>query len=148
MSLIIREAKIIDPQSPFHNQIVDLEIENGTIKKIGSNLSNTTDVKELKLDNLHLSQGWFDSSVSLGEPGFEDRETIIKHNPIGTREEILLWMLLSILISYLSLSEIETPCFTGMPTTATYRQAILFILKDRKTEEFDAELYLGDLIKE
>ena len=79
---------------------------------------------------------------------FEDRETIIKHNPIGTREETLLWMLLSILISYLSLSEIETPCFTGMPTAETYRQAILFILKDRKTEEFDAECYLNDLIKE
>ena len=79
---------------------------------------------------------------------FEDRETIIKHNPIGTREEILLWMLLSILISYLSLSEIETPCFTGMPTAETYRQAILFILKDRKTEGFDAGLYLDDLIKE
>ena len=79
---------------------------------------------------------------------FEDRETIIKHNPIGTREETLLWMLLSILISYLSLSEIETPCFTGMPTAETYRQAILFILKDRKTEEFDAERYLNDLIKE
>jgi hypothetical protein len=79
---------------------------------------------------------------------FEDREIIIKHNPIGTREEILLWMLLSILISYLSLSEIETPCFTGMPTAETYRQAILFILKDRKTEGFDAGLYLNDLIKE
>jgi len=78
----------------------------------------------------------------------EDREIIIKHNPIGTREEILLWMLLSILISYLSLSEIETPCFTGMPTAETYRQAILFILKDRKTEEFDAGLHLNDLIKE
>jgi hypothetical protein len=79
---------------------------------------------------------------------YEDRETIIKHNPIGTREEILFWMLLSILISYLSLSEIETPCFTGMPTAETYRQAISFILKDRKTEGFDAELYLNDLIKE
>jgi hypothetical protein len=79
---------------------------------------------------------------------FEDRETIIKHNPIGTREETLLWMLLSILISYLSLSEIETPCFTGMPTAETYRQAILFILKDRKTAAFDAERYLDDLIKE
>jgi hypothetical protein len=79
---------------------------------------------------------------------FEDRETIIRHNPLGTREEILLWMLLSILISYLSLSEIETPCFTGMPTAETYRQAILFVLKDRKIEEFDAELYLDDLIKE
>lgn len=79
---------------------------------------------------------------------FEDRELIIKHNPIGTREETLLWMLLSILITYLSLSEIETPCFTGMPTLETYRQAILFILKDRKLEEFDAERYLNDLIKE
>jgi len=76
MSLIIREAKIIDPQSSFHNQVVDLEIENGLIKQIGSNLANTANVEELKLDNLHLSQGWFDSSVSLGEPGFEDRETI------------------------------------------------------------------------
>lgn len=79
---------------------------------------------------------------------FEDREIIIKHNPIGTREETLLWMILSILISYLSLSEIETPCFTGMPTAETYRQAILFILRDRKLEEFDAERYLDDLIKE
>ena len=79
---------------------------------------------------------------------FEDREMIIKHNPIGTREETLLWMLLSILISYLSLSEIETPCFTGMPTAETYRQAILFVVNDRKTEEFDAESYLSDLIKE
>ena len=69
---------------------------------------------------------------------YEDRETILKHNPIGTREETLLWMLLGILISYLSLSEIETPCFTGMPSVETYRQAILFILKNRKTEEFDA----------
>lgn len=79
---------------------------------------------------------------------FEDRDLIIKHNPIGTREEILLWMLLSILIIYLSLSELETPCFTGMPTAETYRQAILFILKDRKAEEFDAGRYLNDLIKE
>lgn len=79
---------------------------------------------------------------------FEDREAILKHNPIGSREETLLWMLLSILISYLSLSEIETPCFTGMPTAETYRQAILFILRDRKREEFDAESYLDDLIKE
>ena len=79
---------------------------------------------------------------------FEDRETILRHNPIGTREETLLWMLLSILISYLSLSEIETPCFTGMPTAETYRQAILFVLKDRRSEEFDALAYLDDLIKE
>lgn len=76
MNLIIRKAKIIDPKSPFHNQIVDLQIENGIIKKIGSKLKNPADFEELELDNLHVSEGWFDSSVSFGEPGFEDRETI------------------------------------------------------------------------
>jgi len=79
---------------------------------------------------------------------YEDRESIFRHNPIGTREETLLWMLLSCLISYLSLSEIETPCFNGMPTAETYRTAILFVLKDRKIEDFDLGIYLDKLIKE
>jgi hypothetical protein len=76
---------------------------------------------------------------------YEDRESIIKHNPLGTRREILLWMLMSCLVSYLSLEEIETPCFTGKPDAETYRQAILFIVKDRKMEEFDAQKYLENL---
>ncbi len=79
---------------------------------------------------------------------YEDRATICRHNPIGTREVILLWMLLSCLISYLSLSEIETPCFNGMPTAETYRDAILFILKNRKVSDFDANAYLDKLVKE
>lgn len=76
---------------------------------------------------------------------YEDREIICRHNPIGTREEILLWMLLSCLVSYLSLSDAETPCFTGKPGAETYRTAILFVLKDRMTESFDAEKYLDEL---
>ena len=76
MKLIIRNAKIIDPQSPFHNQTADILISNGIIEKIGVSLPNPENTEEVKLDNLHVSQGWFDSSVSLGEPGFEDRETI------------------------------------------------------------------------
>ncbi len=75
----------------------------------------------------------------------QDREAICKHNPIGSEEEILLWMLLSCLISYLSLSEIETPCFNGMPDAKTYRDAILFVLNDRKTANFDTEKYLNQL---
>lgn len=78
---------------------------------------------------------------------YDERDAIYKHNPIGTREETLLWMLLSVLISYLSLSEIETPCFTGVPTAETYREAVIFILRDRKTAEFDTEKYLNELTK-
>ena len=76
MNLIIRTARIIEPKNPFHNQIVDVKITNGTIEKIGNQLQNPDNYQEIKIDNLHLSQGWFDTSVSLGEPGFEDRETI------------------------------------------------------------------------
>jgi len=75
----------------------------------------------------------------------EDRAGIIKHNPIGTEQETLLWMLLSCLISFLNLTEIETPCFTGMPTAETYREAILFVLRERKIEDFDVEKYLDEL---
>ncbi len=78
----------------------------------------------------------------------EDREMICRHNPIGTGEETLLWMLLSCLISYLNVAEIETPCFTGKPTAQTYRDAILFVLKKRKTSDFNAETYLEELTKE
>ena len=73
---------------------------------------------------------------------YAERVSICKHNPIGSAEETLIWMLLGCLISYLSLTEIETPCFTGKPTAKTYQQAILFILKDRMSENFDAEKYL------
>jgi dihydroorotase len=76
MNLILRKAKIIDHQSSFHNQIMDVEIVDGLIKNIGENLINETNCKEIELDDLHISSGWFDTSVCFGEPGFEDRETI------------------------------------------------------------------------
>jgi hypothetical protein len=79
---------------------------------------------------------------------YADRETIFEHNPIGTRAEVLLWMLLSCLNSYLSLTEIETPCFTGIPNESTYRDAILFILRDRRKSDFDVSRYLDKLIEQ
>lgn len=77
MKIIIREAKIIDPKSPFHHQVVDVKINGGILEKIGKDLAKDSDYEEVSQPNLHLSQGWMDSSVSLGEPGFEDRETIV-----------------------------------------------------------------------
>lgn len=76
MKIIIRETKIIDPKSSFHNQIVDVKINDGMIEEIGKNLVSSDDFEEITIAGLHISQGWFDTSVSLGEPGFEDRETI------------------------------------------------------------------------
>ena len=75
MKLLLKSVTIIDEKSDYHKKKLDIFIDHGAIKKIGKNLNEKAD-KEIKIKNLHVSQGWFDSSVNFGEPGFEDRETI------------------------------------------------------------------------
>lgn len=75
-----------------------------------------------------------------------DRESIIKHNPIGAADETMLWMLLACLASYLNLTDQETPCFTGKPNAATYRDAIIFVLRDRREGDFGIEPFLKTLL--
>lgn len=75
-NVILKQATIIDTESKFHNQKMDITIESGKISSIDKTAKNPKKLEEISLDNLHVSQGWFDSSVSFGEPGFEDRETI------------------------------------------------------------------------
>ncbi|PWI29634.1 dihydroorotase [Flavobacteriaceae bacterium LYZ1037] len=76
MNVLLKSATIIDTKSDFHNQTVDILIENGVISQISKQIKKTNNIKEVALENLHVSQGWFDSSVSFGEPGYEERETI------------------------------------------------------------------------
>lgn len=76
MNVLIKSATIVDSKSKFHNKTQDILVEKGTIVNIANTIKNTKNYKEIKLDNLHISQGWFDSSVCFGEPGFEERETI------------------------------------------------------------------------
>jgi len=90
----------------------------------------------------NISQAEFEKIV---DGILRDRVSICTHNPIGTEEEILLWMVMSCLVSYLSLSEMEIPCFNGIPDSETYRKAIDFILNGRKSDEFDHSLYLSKL---
>mgnify|MGYP000220741372 CR=1 FL=1 len=76
MKLLIKSATIIDPSSPFHNKKQDILIENGKISKISKSIENPNTYKEIRLEKLHISQGWCDTRVWFGEPGFEERETI------------------------------------------------------------------------
>lgn len=74
--VILKQVKIIDASSPFHNQVMDIKIENGTITQIEKEITATSGFEVVNIPNLHVSKGWMDSSVSFGEPGYEDRETI------------------------------------------------------------------------
>ena len=79
MKILIKDAKIIDPESPFHKQKVNILIKDGLISEIGKHVhynSKDNDIQQISFPDLHVSKGWFDSSVSFGEPGFENAETI------------------------------------------------------------------------
>ncbi len=76
MNVLIKSATIIDPKSDFHNKTQDILIEKGVITNISNRIKNPKNYREIRLENLHVSQGWFDSSVCFGEPGFEERETV------------------------------------------------------------------------
>ncbi len=76
MNTLLKSAKIIDKESTFHNQVMDVHISDGTIINIAKNIEPSDDFETVHLDNLHISRGWSDNSVCFGEPGYEERETI------------------------------------------------------------------------
>ena len=45
--VILKQAKIIDASSPFHNQVMDIKIENGTITQIEKEIALVEANKEL-----------------------------------------------------------------------------------------------------
>lgn len=77
VNILIKSAVIVDPAGPLHEKKRDILIREGKIEKIAASISQKNkETPELSLKNLHISRGWFDSSVSFGEPGYEDRETL------------------------------------------------------------------------
>jgi dihydroorotase len=75
MTILIRQATIIDPGSSFHLSKQDVLIENGRFVKIGQ-LKDTTADRIVDEPNIHLSPGWIDLFVHFCDPGFEFKETI------------------------------------------------------------------------
>ncbi|HZJ21546.1 MAG TPA: dihydroorotase [Pricia sp.] len=78
MNLLIKAAKIIDSSNKeLHFRKRDILIKNGKIEKIAAKIAPDNKMETVTLKNLHVSIGWFDSGVCFGEPGFEERETIV-----------------------------------------------------------------------
>ena len=75
MNILLKSAKIIDPTSSFHGNTLDILIRNGIIDKIEKTIDAPKAIV-IEHKNLCVSLGWFDSSVSFGEPGYEERETL------------------------------------------------------------------------
>ena len=57
MNVLIKSATIIDSKSDFNNKKNDILIEKGIITNISKQIKNPKNYKEIRLDNLHISQG-------------------------------------------------------------------------------------------
>lgn len=76
MNVLLKSATIIESNNQFNGTTKDILIENGVIIKIDNIIKAENNFEVVNLENMHVSNGWFDSSVSFGEPGYEERETI------------------------------------------------------------------------
>ena len=77
MNVLLKSAILVDVTNPkLHRKKRDILVKNGIIAQIAARINAPASVKIIERPNLHVSPGWFDSSVSFGEPGFEERETI------------------------------------------------------------------------
>ncbi|MFB0925808.1 MAG: dihydroorotase, partial [Vicingaceae bacterium] len=75
MNALIKSA-IVDNNSEFNGETVDILIEKGLISKIGLDLKNPNEIKEIHFNNLHVSAGWFDMRANFCDPGHEYKEDL------------------------------------------------------------------------
>ncbi|MGX1930367.1 dihydroorotase [Flagellimonas sp. 2504JD4-2] len=86
MNMLLKSAKIICPENKaLHLKKRDILIKKGVIEKIAASIEAPSNSKIVNKKNLHVSLGWFDSSISFGEPGFEERETIANGLKVAAR---------------------------------------------------------------
>jgi len=75
MKLLIKQARVVDPHSPFNGQLADIFIDNGTILKIGQSIPDKAD-QVIEISGLHVSPGWVDVFANFADPGYEFKETL------------------------------------------------------------------------
>ena len=75
MKVLIKQATVVSPSSPFNGKIKDILIDNGVIAKIADSISDDK-ATLVQQQGLHVSIGWMDIFSHFCDPGFEYRETL------------------------------------------------------------------------
>lgn len=76
MAVLIRQAKVADSASDFHDQTVDILVANGIIESIAAGI-DPGDHELIEGKGLIVSPGWVDVFADYREPGYEHKETIL-----------------------------------------------------------------------
>jgi dihydroorotase len=75
---LIKNVKVIDPNSKFHLQNTDILIDSGIITKILKGIAPIVNQTEIiEGEDLHASIGWMDLRVNFNDPGNEHKEDLL-----------------------------------------------------------------------
>lgn len=75
MKALLKSLKVVDKQSAWHLQTVDILIVDGVIQKIAKNIK-AEGVKAYDLKSCSVSPGFVDMNCFATEPGFEHRDDL------------------------------------------------------------------------
>ncbi len=75
MLLLVKNAKVVHPDVPYHGQRCDVLIKDGVIAEIGASLHNA-EAEQITGKDLWLMPGLTDVYAFMREPGFEYKETL------------------------------------------------------------------------
>lgn len=75
MQVLVKQAKVVAPNSAHHGQTLDILIQDGKISRIEKNITEAN-AQVVQYNDLCVSPGWFDTWVQVGDPGFEHREDL------------------------------------------------------------------------
>lgn len=75
MKILVKQAVIADPHSPFNGQVSDILVEDGIISSIAPQLSKSAD-EVFSADGLTIAPGFVDIFANFCDPGYEYKETL------------------------------------------------------------------------
>lgn len=76
MNLLIKQATVVNSQSPYHGKTVDILIERGVITLVKKNIVSEKGIKTIEEEGLCVSAGWLDMQANFCDPGHEHKETL------------------------------------------------------------------------
>ncbi|GAC1395416.1 MAG: dihydroorotase [Sediminibacterium sp.] len=75
MKILVKQAKILDPDSPYNGLVKDILIDGTLVSKIADAITEKAD-QVIENKDMYLSPGWVDGFSHFCDPGFEFKETL------------------------------------------------------------------------
>jgi dihydroorotase len=75
MTILLRQVKIADQQSPFNGQVKDILLQDAVLVSIQDHFTGSAD-QIIDIPGTIVSTGWVDPFTHFCDPGYEHRETL------------------------------------------------------------------------